>query len=227
MTVLEKTATDTAATVEFRGLRREFGATVVQCSDEYYVTAGVPIPSRASYDGYPQYENGVGMVRTMFDDWAATRRRLKRRPVHGAGRKIVIACGTLARPILAGIADEARRLTGLDIELVGVTNTLFGERVNVSGLVPGADFRAALAGRPADTIVLPRASLDYFGRQFLDGVLPSELQASLGVPVAFASQWSEVIDIARHGPRPLSSNAAPNGAFWSYSEPAAATFHVR
>ncbi|MDX2603538.1 ABC transporter ATP-binding protein [Streptomyces caniscabiei] len=28
MTVLEKTATDTAATVEFRGLRREFGATV-------------------------------------------------------------------------------------------------------------------------------------------------------------------------------------------------------
>ena len=32
--------------------RREAGATVVQCSDEYYVTAGERIPARSSYDGF-------------------------------------------------------------------------------------------------------------------------------------------------------------------------------
>ncbi|MGI8926750.1 MAG: DUF512 domain-containing protein, partial [Tepidiformaceae bacterium] len=53
--------------------RRELGATVVQCGDEYYVTGGVAAPPARHYDGYPQYENGIGMVRTMLEDVAAAR----------------------------------------------------------------------------------------------------------------------------------------------------------
>ncbi|MCL6645831.1 MAG: DUF512 domain-containing protein, partial [Dehalococcoidia bacterium] len=60
-----------------REFRRRFGATIVQCSDEYYMTAGLPVPPARAYDGFPQYENGIGMVRRMLDDWARTRRRLQ------------------------------------------------------------------------------------------------------------------------------------------------------
>jgi putative radical SAM enzyme (TIGR03279 family) len=198
-----------------RRCRAAHGATVVQCSDEYYVVAGVPVPGRAAYDGFPQYENGVGMVRTMLDDWARTRRKLARRSSNPRYGSVTLAAGTLSAPLLADIAAEASRATGTEIRVVAVENTLFGERVNVSGLLPGADFARTLAREEGEIAVLPRASLDYFGRQFLDGLTPAELQRSLGRPVAFASQWSEVAGLLLHGPGPVQTNRAPNGAFWS------------
>src|SRR5271165_2092120 len=39
------------------------GRTVVWASDEYYLLAKWPFPEPADYDGFPQHENGVGMVR--------------------------------------------------------------------------------------------------------------------------------------------------------------------
>jgi putative radical SAM enzyme (TIGR03279 family) len=63
--------------------RKRFGATIVQCSDEYYVTADVPVPGRAAYDGLPQYENGIGMVRTCSTTGPAP--RLASRPVVAPG----------------------------------------------------------------------------------------------------------------------------------------------
>jgi putative radical SAM enzyme (TIGR03279 family) len=195
--------------------RREFGATVVQCSDEYYVSAGVPVPGRYAYDGFSQYENGVGMVRTMLDRWSRTRRRLRKRQVDFSGRRIAIGCGTLAAPLLQDIAAGFSAETGADVHVVPVQNTLFGDRVNVSGLLPGADFARALRSCPADVAILPRPSLDYFGERFLDGMTPRELEGALGRPLAFATQWSEVLEILERGPASPRRNDAPNGAFWS------------
>ena len=39
------------------------GRRVVWASDEYYLLAGVPLPEAGAYEGFPQHENGVGMVR--------------------------------------------------------------------------------------------------------------------------------------------------------------------
>src|SRR5690606_38687683 len=109
--------------------RARFGATVVQCSDEFYVTAGAPIPGAAAYDGFPQYENGIGMVRTMLDDWSRAKRRLS--PGFAAGTRVVVGTAALIAPRLAAVAAEISAVTGAEIEVVGVTNTVFGERVNV------------------------------------------------------------------------------------------------
>lgn len=197
-----------------RELRRHQSRTIVQCSDEYYVTAGQPVPSAAYYDGFPQYENGIGMVRTMLDDWARTKRRLIRR---GAllSRHAVIACGTLIAPLLGEIAAEFREVTGARIDVAPVTNSVFGERVNVSGLLCGQDFVRELSGLAPDVFILPRPSLDYFGRQFLDSMTIDRVEAGLGAPVSFASQWSEVAEIIERGPRRPNQNAASNGAVWS------------
>ncbi|MGE0600316.1 MAG: DUF512 domain-containing protein [Dehalococcoidia bacterium] len=193
--------------------RRRFGATIVQCSDEFYVTADLPIPGRIAYDGLPQYENGIGMVRTMLDDWSKTKRRLK--PGIGAGKRLVIGTAALIAPKLRAVADEVATATGAEIEVCGVTNTVFGERVNVSGLVCGKDYVAQLAGKKADIFVLPRPSLDYFGEKFLDSMTVAEAEAQLGAPLAFAALWSDVVAILEHGPQRPHRNEAPNGAFWS------------
>ncbi|MEJ5222579.1 MAG: DUF512 domain-containing protein, partial [Tepidiforma sp.] len=206
-----------------REFRRRHGATIVQCSDEYYVTAGLPVPPARAYDGFPQYENGIGMVRKLLDDWARTRRRLRERgvPAGVAGRRAVVGTARLMAPMLAGIARELSELTGAEVEVRGVTNRVFGERVNVSGLVCGADYVEQVRGEAApDCYILPRPSLDFFGEKFLDSMTVEEAEARLGAPLGFASAWSEVVRILAEGPRRPVRNARENGRFWS--EPAAA-----
>lgn len=208
-----------------REFRRRFGATIVQCSDEYYMTAGLPVPTARAYDGFPQYENGIGMVRRMLDDWARTRRRLQVRgvPPGVAGRRAVVGTARLMAPTLAAIAREFSALTGAEVEVQGVTNRVFGERVNVSGLVCGQDYVEQVRGeRPPDCYILPRPSLDYFGEKFLDSMTVEEAEVGLGAPLGFASAWSEVVRILAEGPRRPGRNARTNGRFWAEPAPAGA-----
>jgi NifB/MoaA-like Fe-S oxidoreductase len=62
-----------------RAYRARFGCSLVYASDEFYLLAKEPVPSAESYDCYPQYENGIGMVRDLIDDWKRLRRRLRSR----------------------------------------------------------------------------------------------------------------------------------------------------
>jgi putative radical SAM enzyme (TIGR03279 family) len=195
--------------------RRTHGATIVQCSDEYYVTARARIPGTRSYDGFVQYENGVGMVRRMLDDWARTKRRLQARPLRTEVRSAVIASATLITPLLEEVAVDFTRLTGIRVTVVPVPNTVFGERVNVSGLLCGQDYTRALQGSGHDLAILPRPSLDYFGRHFLDSMTIEELERACGLPVAFASRWSDVVRILERGIGRPSRSPAANGAFWA------------
>jgi NifB/MoaA-like Fe-S oxidoreductase len=199
-----------------RELLRDRGAAIVHCSDEYYVTAGQRVPAAAHYNGYPQYENGIGMVRSMQEDWKNVRRRFRAGRITGIRpQHVVVASGRLAAPLLRPIARELSKLSGCDISVVPVTNTVFGERVNVTGLICGKDYVETLEQHAADLFILPRPSLDYFGRKFLDSMSVAELQERLGRAVGYASQWSEVVDILRDGPRAPERNEHSNGAFWA------------
>jgi NifB/MoaA-like Fe-S oxidoreductase len=193
--------------------RKRFGATIVQCSDEFYVTADAPIPGRIAYDGFPQYENGIGMVRTMLDDWSRAKR--KAHPGLASGKSVVIGTAALIAPKLSRVASEAAEVTGASITVRGVTNTVFGERVNVSGLICGKDYVEQLSTETPDLFILPRPSLDYFGEKFLDSMTVDEAEQRLGAPLAFASVWSDVLEILRDGPRRPGRNDATNGAMWS------------
>jgi putative radical SAM enzyme (TIGR03279 family) len=209
-----------------RAFRERYGATVVQCSDEYYTTAGLPVPGARAYDGFPQYENGIGMVRRLLDDWTRTRRRLRERgvPPGVRGRRVVVGTARLMAPTLGAIAQEFSELTGAVVEVRGVTNRVFGERVNVSGLLCGRDYVDQLrTATPPDCYILPRPSLDYFGTRFLDSMTVEEAEAGLGAPLGFASVWSEVVRILADGPVRPGRSERSNGRFWSELEGAAGT----
>jgi NifB/MoaA-like Fe-S oxidoreductase len=87
--------------------------------------------------------------------------------------------------------------------------------VNVSGLLCGSDILDQLRGMDVDLAILPRPSLDYFGERFLDGVTVEQMEAELAVPVGYASQWSEVVQMISAGPGAPGVGESPNGAFWS------------
>ncbi len=185
--------------------RREFGHTLVYLADEYYLTAGVEPPGAAHYDGFPQYENGIGMTRSLIDDW----RKLRRRAGVTAAtdvRRMTFAFGTIIGPTLATLGAEFGELVGAAVDVVPIENRFFGPRVNVSGLLVGGDIVDALRGlRLGDLVVLPRYALDYTGERFLDDMTPPQVQAALGVPVAFASTLREVLQIVRE---PLESQGS-------------------
>lgn len=201
-----------------RACEAAHGRGVVQCADEYYLAAGLPPPAARRYDGFPQYENGIGMTRWLLDDWRRLRRRLRARPEAGlAGRRVALACGTLIAPVLERLAAELSAETGIAASVHPVPNDLFGERVNVSGLLPGEGLTRALGGVEADLAALPRTSLDYFGERFLDGLTAEEATARLAMPAAFVSTLGEVVAALRDGPAAPGPASAPNGAFWSES----------
>lgn len=198
----------------------------VYASDEYYLAAGARLPASARYDGFPQWENGIGMTRTLLDGWVRTRRRIRSGRVGAIQiRHVTLCCGTLIAPTLTRIAEEASDLLGARIDVVGVPNTLFGSRVNVSGLLPGQDFIDALTALPpdrlGDQIVLPRASLDYFGARFLDDTPAHRVSAAAHRPVTFAYTLDDVIKLmANRVVTPLGTpRSGSNGRTWTTAEP--------
>ncbi len=178
-----------------RTFRERWGRAFLYPADEFYLLARRPVPSACRYDGFPQVENGVGLVRLLLDDWARLRRRLPREHLHP--RRLTLACGTLIAPLLSRLAEEFSALRkGLSIEVVPVENITFGPTVTVSGLLTGEALRAGLRKARGEILFLPRVAFDERGRT-LDEVSVEEVERELGRPIFLAERMSQVARILR------------------------------
>lgn len=179
--------------------KRELGVNFVYPSDEFYLLAGASVPRASEYDGFPQVENGVGLVRIFLDDWAGVRRKLAK---SGAAlpSPMTWVTGTLFAPVLRGGAEWLRRERALNVDVVPVPNRFFGETVTVAGLLTAEDVVAALQARElTGLVVLPRAMLDHAGRLTLDDRSPEWLEQTLGARVVFADGVRDLVELARSG----------------------------
>ena len=175
--------------------RAELGYGLVYPSDEFYLLAERPLPPAYVYDGYDQIENGVGMVRKFQDDWERDRHRL---PSRGRGRRVVVATGTLAAPVLRPMIERINRIPGVEAELYPVLNEFFGETVTVAGLLTGADVVAQLRRlMPTDLVVLPRVMFDYSGERTIDEWSSERIAAELGAPVVLGRDPIDLIRATR------------------------------
>jgi NifB/MoaA-like Fe-S oxidoreductase len=179
--------------------RKQHGKSLVYLADEYYLISGEEPPGAPHYDGFAQFENGIGMTRSLIDGWRKEQRRYAAAAIDAGGiGRISFVCATLIAPTLERIAPEFEALTGIKVRVHAMSNAFFGPRVNVSGLLVAQDLERQLRGRDlGDLAVLPRYALDYTGSRFLDDGTPSQLQEALGVPLAFASTLREVLQIVR------------------------------
>ena len=181
-----------------RRFRSHLGVSLVYAADELYIKAEESIPGHTAYDGYPQYQNGIGLTRSFLDNWATAKRSLKRSPSQGRPVALTWACGVLIAPIFQRVVAEMNELMGLKVRLIPIENHHFGPTVTVSGLLTGADVISALADQPlGEFLLLPRQMLDAAGERTLDNLTPTDLEQRLGVPVHFASLPSEVVRLIR------------------------------
>ena len=168
-------------------LEPEYGLHFIHASDEWYILADKELPEADNYDGYIQYENGVGMLRMLIDevDDALTIAEKKGVLPCNVEREISMATGKLAYPYLKQFADRLMALCeGLKVHVYAISNEFFGETITVSGLITGQDIIKQLKEQPlGEVLYLPENILRSGEDVFLDDLTISDVQNSLQVPL--------------------------------------------
>ena len=164
-----------------------YGTRLFYCSDEFYVRAGLPLPSEDYYEDYSQIENGVGMLTSLASEFDFEMEYLNEAlEQFRAPRTVSVATGAAAYDWLAMLCNKLEaRVDGLKINVYKIVNHFFGESVTVAGLLTGKDVCEQLQGKElGDELLFPAVMLRADGDVFLDDMSPNELSARLGgIPV--------------------------------------------
>jgi len=166
---------------------KEKGARLVYPSDEFYLLAELEMPNAEYYEGYPQLENGVGMIRSDTDEFLECLENIEEIEYN---REVSIATGFAAYRFISNLAKTAEnKLNGLKVNVYPVRNDFFGGSVTVSGLVTGGDIINQLKGKPLGSeLLIPENMLRAEGDMFLDNITLAELKKALSVPVTVVSR---------------------------------------
>ncbi len=173
---------------------RKFGTRTVFPSDEFYLIAERELPSAEVYEGYPQYENGVGMIRSLMDEFEDA---LETAQYNNENRYISIATGYSAFDTMKKIGKLAEdRFSGLKCSVYAIRNDFFGESITVAGLITAQDLIAQLTGKElGGELLISSAMLRSDSDVFLDDLTVSDVANGLGVTVtAVNNDGYELLD---------------------------------
>jgi len=150
--------------------------------DEFYITAGHPIPPRSHYGDFPLVENGVGMIRNFMDEFGSAIRKRRKR-TEGIVRGTVVT-GRIFHPILKDSINQMNAKLNLDLKCLPADNLYFGKGITVAGLLTGSDIFAAVENQMhGDFLVIPSESMTGENGLFLDDWVREDLETRLQVPV--------------------------------------------
>ena len=151
--------------------RAEYGQTRFQLSDEFYLAAGVEVPPAEEYDGYPQFYDGIGMLRSFLDELGeccSTRiedMALLSRAFDDLGLDVILVCGEAAYDVMKALAASF----GSRMIAQAICNDYFGGDVNVTGLIVECDLLEQLPADLASTVVILPEVMFNADRLTLDG----------------------------------------------------------
>ena len=162
---------------------KKFGTRLVYLSDEFYLKAGVDLPEPEEYEGFPQLENGVGLIPGMEEEFLEAVLRIAKKK---RNRRISLATGELAYDFIKSMTERIERAApGFSAEVFAVKNEFFGGGVNVAGLVCGGDIIKQLKGRiTTEELFIPQVMLRDDDELFLDDVTVADLEKALNVKVS-------------------------------------------
>ncbi|GHU55166.1 Fe-S oxidoreductase [Clostridia bacterium] len=152
----------------------------VYAADEFYLLAELPIPEDNYYNNYPQYENGVGMLRyhiEQFEDGTGLDDELCK------AKNISIATGVAAYDTISALALKLQRKTKINFTVFKIKNRFFGETITVAGLLTATDIIDQLKGKQlGEYLLLTKYMLNSDGL-FLDNLSVADVEQELGVKV--------------------------------------------
>lgn len=162
---------------------KDTGSRFAFLSDEFFCVAGVQLPQVDEYEGFPQYENGVGLMKSF--EYEIEEELSKIHIPIEMNKKYVVATGTLAFEFMQkNIKKINTKFKGLEITVVPIENNFFGKTITVSGLITGGDLISQLMEyRDVDKIIIPKSMLKRDEDLFLDNISLDDVRRELGIRV--------------------------------------------
>ncbi|WP_069650181.1 DUF512 domain-containing protein [Caloranaerobacter ferrireducens] len=162
---------------------KKLGSRFVFAADEFYVLAKKEIPLFDEYEGFPQLENGVGLMRLFFEEVCKALAQIDKDMQ--LNKKFTIATGMLAYPFMKDVADLVMsKFRDLNLQVEPIGNNFFGETITVSGLITGTDLIGQLTGKDlGDGLIIPKSMLKRDENIFLDDITVEEVEKRLNVKV--------------------------------------------
>lgn len=172
-------------------ITRKIGFPFIFPSDEWYLIAGLPTPTYSQYPEIPQLGNGVGMYFRMYqhmDELVASLPQALPAP-----RRVAAITTPMGEKVLRPLVDALNgRITNLELVLLPTVNSLFGEGIHVSGLLPGCDFKRQIEANPGyDRYMIPENALRSWDLRFLDGVTLQELRGATSAEIVTGADTAE------------------------------------
>lgn len=165
-------------------------------ADEWFLIAGLDLPSAADYEDYPQIGNGVGSIRQFIQQFETAFEKLQPMPVEPA-RKLVWVVGNAVEKAFEPIVQQLNQIPGLSVNMAALCSHYWGQSITVTGLLTGQDLLEALQGRDlGDGILLPSVMLKQGEPRFLDDMTLEQLASSLKTRILPVSGVEELISAA-------------------------------
>ena len=185
----KKTAGETIDIIEeySQKFRKELGVGLCYPADEFFIKAERELPEEDYYDGYPQLDNGVGLVRSFYNDFIDELECCNEKPVY---KKVTLATGVDFYPYLDALCKKAEEKFNISIQVKKIINNFFGETITVSGLITGIDLYEQLKDMDlGEYLLLPSSMIsDYTNHtehknKFLDDMTIEELEERLNTKI--------------------------------------------
>lgn len=175
-------------------MKEKYGQRMFFCADELYLKSGRELPDEDYYEGYPQIENGVGMITSLEGEFYSELDYLDEYLENYSGsRHISIATGVAAYDSIKKMAVELEaRVEGLKIDVYKIINYFFGESITVAGLLTGKDMSEQLMSKTlGEELIFPSNTLRAGEDIFLDDMTPTMLSEILGVKVSPSAETGD------------------------------------
>lgn len=194
----EKSASDTIDMVEnfAEECLEKYGSRIFFCADELYLKAHRKLPDDDRYEGYPQLENGVGLLTSLSEEFENAYKIIEPESI-----PFTAITGVSAAPYIEKLFEKAKTLyPHLQGKVIPIVNDFFGHTIDVAGLVTGKDIISQAQGKIfGQRILIPRNMLRHGEGTFLDDITIDDLERTFGVPVRIVEQDGEDLAKAFYG----------------------------
>ncbi len=166
--------------------KEKHGTRLFYAADEFYLKAEREIPDSDYYEDYPQIENGVGMIRSLTDEFGlALDNASDMAELLNKKRSVSLVTGVASYPMIKEQVDKLCQLCpNLSVEIYEIVNNFFGRSITVSGLLTGKDICEQLKDKPlGEELIIPINCLRHGEDVFLCGMTVAEMEDRLGVAV--------------------------------------------
>jgi len=162
-------------------------------ADEWYLIAGINLPSYKTYENMPQESNGVGSIRSFLKILSEQTKNLPKKVKKP--KKVSWIVGKLVYEALIPIVKKLNLIDGLTINLYGLSSIYWGQEQVVTGLLTGEDLIHGLKNKDlGEAIYIPSIMLKINTDLFLDDKNIKEVENQLNTKIHVLDESNDIIN---------------------------------